>query len=373
MIGLINAIALVLFAIALCWRIDRLRRDGGGLQPIAMTVSITAITLAFVIQGEQVKRWIDDATFNGADRALFYTLLAVGVGALIVVLFFGSAESGRQRRAGVEAVPLVIAVLGLNIAMQLTPKEIRTEGISEWSVQNVGFALFYVIGGCYLVYALCQCVLSLYRYVRLAEGYLRHTLATMGLGLLLIALGSLIQTVFVVLASLNAVSAPSMLRVSTYMTGAGLVLFFVGIIYPMARSRWKKMSGNRRHRQDLQTLDPLWRTVTDALPEVVLPGRGEESGSVGGSVTLRYQRRIVEVRDALVQLSPSLPADFEHRDPDDQVDWLMYAINRHRESGSVGAVHDVLPGEGAGLDGDAAPLLRLSEALARQRNEPADR
>jgi hypothetical protein len=372
MIGLINAIALVLFAVALCWRIDRLRREGGGLQPIAMTVSITAITLAFVIQGAQVKHWIDHRVFNGADRAMFYTLLAIGVAALIVVLFFGSAESSRQRRAGMEAAPLVIAVVGLNIAMQLTPKQIRTVRISEWSVQNVGFALFFIIAGCYLVYGLAQCVTSLYRYVRVADGYLRHALATMAVGLLLIGSGSLVQTVFVLLSGTDTATVPVLLTVATYLTGAGLVLFFAVVIYPMARARWLKMVGDRRHRRDLRTLDPLWRTVTEAIPAVVLPGRDGDD-SVGGSVTLRYQRRVVEVRDALVQLSPCLPGDFEHHEPDDQVDWLRYALNYYREHGkTAGAVHEVLPGEGEGLDGDAAPLLRLSKALAQNKIEPAD-
>ena len=67
-VGVLNALAAVVFAAALCWRLERIRREGGGLQPLAMTVAIAAFTLAFAASGQDVVDAIDGALFAGADR-----------------------------------------------------------------------------------------------------------------------------------------------------------------------------------------------------------------------------------------------------------------------------------------------------------------
>jgi hypothetical protein len=364
-IATINAAALALFAIALCWRIDRIRREGAGLQPTAMTVAISAMTLAFVSINPHVREWLDSTLFTGAARVIFYCLLAFAVAALVIVFFFGSAERQRQRRAGVEAVPLVIAMIGLNVAMLVTPTPVRTESVSEWTVQHFGFALFFVIAGCYLVYGLGSCVLSIRRYVGLADGYLRHSLMVLLTGLSLVGLGSLIQTVFVVLSGLGLATVPVLLKISAVISSVGAVLFLAGICYPMVRARWIKVRYNLRHRRDYADLEPLWSLTTSALPEVVLPLRSV--ADVDGSINLLYQRRVVEIRDALLQLSPLLPDDFDRLTDRDQVFYLRDAVEVYREAGgSSGAVRQVLVGAGDDLDAEATPLLRISRALADQ-------
>ena len=103
--------------------------------------------------------------------------------------------------------------------------------------------------------------------------------------------------------------------------------------------------------------------VTDAIPEVVLPDVGNLPP------TTRLHRRVVETRDALTQLSPYLPPVFEYAEVEVQVRLLraavveaMAAADGSREKIS-GAVRDLAPAEGEGLEADAAPLIRLSKAL----------
>lgn len=361
-IGAVNAAALVLFTVALCWRVDRIRREGAGLQPAAMTVAVSAMTLAFVSINPHIREWLDSSLFTGAARVIFYCLLAFAVAALVIVFFFGNAEDKRQRRAGVEAIPLVIAMIGLNVAMLATPTPVRTENVSGWTVQHFGFALFFVIAGCYLVYALGACVLSIRRYVGLAGGYLRHSLIVLLTGLALVGLGSLVQTVFVVLAGLNLATIPVLLTISAIVSSIGAVLFLLGICYPMLRARWMKVRHDIRHRRHHRELEPLWALSTSALPEVVLPHH--LGGNAGGSVNLLYQRRVIEIRDALLQLSPLLPDDFDELSERDQVFFMREAVEVYREAGgSSGPVRDILAGSGEDLDSDAAPLLRLSRAM----------
>ena len=152
MTDVINLVALVAFVLALCWRLDKIRRGSGGLQAIAMTVAIAALTLAFVVSTRTSAHFLDEHVYAGSSRWLYYALLALGVAALVIVFFFPTARASRERRAGHEAFPLVVALIGLQVALVFTPDSLRTSSVSEWSFKNWGFALFYVIASAYLAY-----------------------------------------------------------------------------------------------------------------------------------------------------------------------------------------------------------------------------
>ncbi len=84
-VGIFNTIALVVFTVAFCWRLDQIRKHGGGFQAIALTVSIAALVIAFVSANGDVVDAIDTLTFTGAARVVFYAMLSLGVAALILV------------------------------------------------------------------------------------------------------------------------------------------------------------------------------------------------------------------------------------------------------------------------------------------------
>jgi hypothetical protein len=362
-VGVVNATALALFAFALCWRIDRLRRENTGFQPVAMTVAISATTLGFVVANKRVRDWLNEDLFPGAGRLFIYCLLAIGVAALVVVFFYASTEEERQRRAGVEAVPLVTALIGLNVAILATPIPIRTQPMSDWTVHHVGYAVFFVIADCYVAYGLCACVLSIRRYVRHAEGYLRHSLIALSVGLALMGLAALMQTGYVILAGLHIAHLTGLLTGAGVLAGSGAALFLLGIGYPLMRSRVMTIRYDVRHRRHYRELEPLWSLTTSALPGVVLPA--PRKGEFDGSIVWLFQRRVVEIRDALLQLSPYLPADFDDLAPAGQATAIREATQRYRAiGGSSGSVGQVLAGAGDDLDSDAAPLLRLSRELA---------
>lgn len=158
-IGAVNAVAAVVFALAFCWRLDQIRRAGWGLQPLAMMIAVAALTLAFVVVDDSVADVLNEVGFTGLSRVAFYALLAIGVAALVVVFFFPGKVT-RERRAGWEALPLVVALVGLQVTMMVIPVEIRTATIDEWTVQNWGFALFMLIASGYLAYGFVACVNS---------------------------------------------------------------------------------------------------------------------------------------------------------------------------------------------------------------------
>lgn len=375
-VGVVNAIALALFAFALCWRIGRLRREAAGLQPMAMAVAISATTLAFVVSSSRVRQWLNDDFFPGADRLSIYCLLAIGVAALVVVFFYGATEEQRQRRAGVEAIPLVVTLIGLNVAMLATPVPVRTEHMADRTVHHVGYALFFMIADCYVAYAMAACVASTGRYLRHAEGYLRHSLVILSSGLGFLGVAALIQALYVVTAGLHVAHLDVLLNVAAVLAVLGAVLFLAGVCYPLVRARVMSFRHDRRHRSQYRELEPLWALTTSALPGVVLPSPPQST--FDGSIIWLFQRRVVEIRDALVQLSPYLPDDFGELGSAAQATALGDAVQTYVDlGGSAGAVRQVLAGAGDDLDNDAAPLLRISRELARisapsrQNSEPS--
>lgn len=355
-VGSVNVIAVAVFAFALCWRLDQIRRQGGGLQPLAMTVSIAALTLAFVVSDARVAEVLDALGYSGASRVAFYALLAVGVAALIVVFFF-PGEVTRERRAGIEAIPLVAAIIGLQVTMLVVPLDLRTETLSEWSMQNWGFALFFLIASGYLAYGFLACVRSVRRFLQVAEGYLKVSLRLLVGGLLLLAIGSVAQIVYVGGTWTGIAQLPWLLQLSRIFAILGVVGFLIGISFPLVYSRWQSYRMGRRRRRQAAELEPLWQLITTAVPEVVLP-------TSKLAPTAELHRRVVETRDGLTQLSPYLPPVFEYASDEVRADLLRSAAaDRESEGPRTGAVRDLLPADGDGLEEDVEPLLRLARLL----------
>ena len=166
---------------------------------------------------------------------------------------------------------------------------------------------------------------------------------------------------FVIVSATGVVRSPWLVTTNRVVAILGIVVFLLGISYPMAHARVQSVLANRRRRRLDTDLLPLWRLVTDAVPEVVLPDPGQLSP------TTRLHRRVVETRDALTQVSPYLPVAFDYAEVGVQARMLRAAVAAmtSTEAGdkTSGAVRDLAPADGEGLEADAAPLIRLSTAL----------
>ncbi|MEP9417229.1 MAB_1171c family putative transporter [Gordonia sp. VNQ95] len=357
----VNVLAVVVFVSALCWRLDQIRRSGGGLQAVAMTISVAALTLAFAVSNASAARTLDDVVFAGAARVALYGLLAIGVAGLIVVFFYPRDRVTRERRAGVEAVPLVAALVGLQVSLYLVPSDMRTASMSEWTLTNWGYAAFYLIATGYLAYGFLACLRSVWQYLALAEGYLRHSLSMLIGGLGLLAAAAITEIVYVLGNASGLVHLQGLLTASRVIAVLGVVGFLLGISYPMVQARWRELASRRRRRNASRRLLPLWTLVTDAVPEVVLPGADALSP------TALLNRRVVEIRDALTQLSPFLPPVFDYAEADVAARMILRAVDERLAQGPrAGAVRHLLPATSDTLEGDAEPLLAVSEALAAE-------
>ena len=367
----INIVAMVLFATALAWRIYQTYRAPRVLPNWAVTVTIVCVAGSFLAQQKVISGWLDELTGRGTGRLVNNVLLAIAVCALLIV-FLGSALGPRRPlRVLFELIPLAAAIALMFIAMAVTPVEVRGLALSPKLVHEPGVALFYLGAGLYLIYGLLACAWWIVRYIRAADRHLKTGLKLSAAGLILLSVGSVFRALYIVIAWAFGPSIPVLLTVAVPLVLLGIVLFLAGITYPGARARFAALRRRRQHKLHHERLTPLWTVLSDVYPNIVLrtTPRGPWDRWRPRTVHRHYYRRVIEIRDGLVQLSPYLETDLTALavdDPRGAAEALKTALARQAAGEATdGRAKLVLPGGAADIESDVRPLLALSAAVSR--------
>jgi hypothetical protein len=366
----VNVVAMVLFAAALAWRIYQVAR-APTVPNWAVTACVAGFAAAFLLQQDVISDAFDGGFGPGGARVANNALLACAVCALVV--FFLGSTLGPVRRYGrvfAELVPLAAAIVLMVVAMDLTPRELRGDALSPANVHVSGIALFYLGAGLYLIYGLIACTCWIVRYLRVADRNLRIGLRMGAVGLASAAIGSIFRALYIVVAWVFGPVVRLLLLLGVPFVILGGMLFLLGVTYPGVRARLSAVRRRRQHRREHHALAPLWTALVGAFPSIVLrtPPRGPAERLSPRSVHRVYYRRVIEIRDGLVQLSPYLDADFGDvvaTDPAAAAGALKTALERHAAGEeSDGRAKQVLPGRADDIESDVRPLLALSAAMA---------
>jgi hypothetical protein len=166
---------------------------------------------------------------------------------------------------------------------------------------------------------------------------------------------------------------PVLLDIGAVLVVIGSLSFLAGICYPGVRARAASFRRRRQHSRDYHQLHPLWTVLVGAYPNIELRAAPPRALDLlrPRNVHRRYYRRVIEIRDGLVQLSPYLETDLTvlaGDDPGSAAAELAAALSRH----AAGAANDrrahlVLPGGASDIEADVQPLLALSRAMQPQR------
>ncbi|MEV4148328.1 MAB_1171c family putative transporter [Amycolatopsis sp. NPDC049691] len=364
----VNVVAMVLFAAALAWRIYQVQR-APTVPNWAVTACVAGFAAAFLLQQQVISDDIDAVFGRGAARVLNNALLACGVCAL-VIFFLGSALGPRRyRRVAVELVPLAAAITLMVVTMALTPPELRGLPLGPSTIHDSGVASFYLGAGLYLIYGLIACTAWIVRYLRVADRHLRIGLRMGAVGMASAAIGSIFRALYIVVAWVFGPVVKILLLLGVPFVIVGGMLFLLGVTYPGVRARVSALRRRRRHRREHEALGPLWTVLVQAFPSIVLrtPPRRRGERLSPRSVHRVYYRRVIEIRDGLVQLSPYLDAGFGDivaTDPAAAAEALKAALARHAAGEeSDGHAKQVLPAPADDIESDVRPLLALSAAM----------
>ncbi|WP_033261406.1 MAB_1171c family putative transporter [Amycolatopsis vancoresmycina] len=364
----VNLIALVLFAAALAWRIYQVTR-APTVPNWAVTACVAGFAAAFLLQQTVISDEVDALFGRGAARVANNALLACGICALLI-FFLGSALGPRRyRRVTLELVPLAAAIALMVVTMSLTPPELRGLPLGPSTIHDSWVAAFYLGAGLYLIYGLIACTAWIVRYQRVADRNLRIGLRLSAIGMASAAAGSIFRALYIVVAWAFGPVVKVLLLLGVPFVIVGGMLFLTGVTYPGLRARVSALRRRRQHRREHRSLAPLWTVLVRAFPSIVLrtpPRRGDRLSPRG--VHRVHYRRVIEIRDGLVQLSPYLDADFGEvvaTDPGAAAAALKAALARHAAGeASDGRAKQVLPAGADDLESDVRPLLALSAALA---------
>ena len=365
----VNLIAMVLFAAALAWRIYQLQR-APTVPNWAVTACVAGFALAFLLQQPVISDEVDAVIGRGAARVANNALLACAVCAL-VIFFLGSALGPVRRygRVAVELIPLGAVIALMVVVMDLTPPELRGLPLGPATIHDSGIALFYLGAGLYLIYGLVACTAWIVRYLRVADRDLRIGLKLSAVGMASAAIGSIFRALYIVVAWAFGPVVKILLLLGVPFVIVGGMLFLVGVTYPGVRARVSALRRRQQHRREHQALGPLWTVLVQAFPSIVLrtPPRRRTELLSPRSIHRVYYRRVIEIRDGLVQLSPYLDADFGEvvaADPGAAAAALKTALRRHAAGEEMdGRAKQVLPARADDIESDVRPLLALSAAM----------
>jgi hypothetical protein len=365
----VNILAMVLFAAALAWRIYQVQR-APTVPNWAVTACIAGFAAAFLLQQTVVSDEIDAVFGAGAARVANNALLACAVCALVIFFLGSTLGPRRYRRVVVELVPLAAAITLMVVTMALTAPELRGLPLGPSTIHDTGIALFYLGAGLYLIYGLIACTAWIVRYLRVADRHLRIGLRMGAAGMACAAVGSIFRALYIVVAWAFGPVVKVLLLLGVPFVIVGGMLFLLGVTYPGVSARVSALRRRRQHRREHQALGPLWTVLVQAFPSIVLrtPPRRRTELLSPRSIHRVHYRRVIEIRDGLVQLSPYLSADFGEvvaTDPGAAAAALKTALARHAAGEeSDGHAKQVLPAPADDMESDVRPLLALSAAMA---------
>ncbi|WP_243795027.1 MAB_1171c family putative transporter [Saccharopolyspora gloriosae] len=354
-------------AIAALWKLSQIARAPRDKGLHAVTICTVLVVLALTAQLAGHLPTFAAALPAGFPKLAQNTLLTVFF-ALLIVLLHGSVSPQLAARRGYREIGLALLTSAV-----LTATFARTEPDDRTGYEDAAapdMLAFYLAGNLYLAYA-CA------RGAHLAKTTAEHTRSRARLSLHIAAAGLLINLIGTHLP--RAISTASRLFLgidpipgtatwTTPILAIGITTFFLGIGYPGARTALIKTRLWFEARRTYRRLRPLWSALTDRFPTIALfpkvsPARERRHLR---AMRLRTYRRIIEIRDGLVCLSPYLPepADANHS-PAQQAQLIHTALRRSTTDTPPRAPSIIAPPGSTDADADTRQLLAIAAAFAR--------
>ena len=352
----IVAFLTVLF-VAVVWKFSQLARDPGNAPLRSVALCLLCGGLSYTVAMPSGAAGFDTFTVHGGAK-LVQNLLLLACCYFIMCFYLYSAadEVAGRRRARREGLGLLVVAAALTVDALSTSHTALAGSYSTADMAVPQTALFFLLAGGYMAYALGSAFWWTRRYARMTKRPLSTGLWLAATGLAAMAGACAIRAVFVVIRNQGGeVPKPLTAGVALLLVMA-IPFFVVGLSYPMFRARIASVGIRRRHRKMHRQLEPLWQLVTGAFPELVLHPASSSLRDRwrARNVHRRYHRRFVECRDGLVRLSPYVDmSGTAHPGPAATAELLRTAAKLASSSGE-------------------APVPAVSLNLSQQKDRAAD-
>jgi hypothetical protein len=370
---LLVAIAVALWAGVLD-KVVQLWRAPEDLPLRALAACVVSATLTFTANLPPLRPLLDLA--GPGVRTLVINFGTMAAAYFLLVFFVYSVRGPAGRRAvRWQAVPLATGILAAFAAWALAPSAVRTHPADTANGASLPAAVFVVAVLGYMAYAHSQSLRWSIAYLRaVGTVRLRVSLAVISLAVCAFLVADTSRSVLAVLQAATGLTGGAVSTLSAvYLAGVGVgaLSFVIGVSFVAVNGMLRALPLRREHRRRHRQLEPLWTAMDHAFPHLIL-GRVPATswrGRLGpGGVHYRFYRRVVEVRDGLVQLSPYLDAPpAGPAQGSTETRWaeaIRDALRRRERDGPVVDADPVLIPGGDDLESDARVLAGIAHAFA---------
>ncbi|NLU83298.1 MAB_1171c family putative transporter [Rhodococcus sp. HNM0569] len=298
------AVALPALVVAPLWYIVVLRllyvRATRAQRILNATALLMAAGATVALPG--VRPAIDSVTFHGAGSMLQNSLFLLA-GASAYALFSSWWHGPRKYRwvwPAATAVALALAVVMCVVGYQAFRLGVDVREGPDWA-----FVVYAsVFSGPLLIVAVSVLVLAI-RGITRVRGRERRSVALLAF---LSGAVSLYLVTGLVAGVADYFHTTWPILEPVLESGAVIAILVTAVMFAMiARPLVQRFVRERAAKAGVRSLRPMWRTLTTAVPEVVLPLRRVDRRALSHSD--RLHRMSVEIRDAILVLEPGLPAE----------------------------------------------------------------
>jgi len=326
---------------------------------VALTVDVPAVYV-------RVDGWL--GTPNVADL-VEHVFGMLGVFAMLVTLSHLGMQSGAHARRtwttwGWARLAVLAVAVGASVVLFFAARlPVETVHFTEeyghlpvivayWSITLAYFGVALI--------ELAQMVAT--RSARASRPALRIGLRIVGVGVIL---GVVYSAIKLVELTVDEDSPASPIRrgadrLDPIVLVTGAIVIGAGLLLPAADTTWHHIGAGMRDRAALLRLRPLWRDLTDAMPEVVLGRRPSLWADLcGRDCSFRLYRRVIEIRDVALaaRVGEAVPALAPG-----QVVALLRSLGATDPQNAEGMSAGVVGEDAAGAGAELRPVLALARA-----------
>ncbi|MFI9078306.1 MAB_1171c family putative transporter [Streptomyces sioyaensis] len=365
------------------WKLYQLARDPRNAPLRAVTLCLVCLLASYAVAMPAAGAALGAGAHSNAGK-LAQNILLLATAYFLMCFYLRSAADGPagRRRARWESIPVLAVMATIAAAVLTAPRDADFSSYAGAHMTIPQVAVFYLVAGLYLVYALASSCWWTRRYARMSRRPQSTGLWLAAAGLLGMAGASAVRAVFVVVRWCGG-RVPSPLNlVAALVLVLSIPLFVVGVSYPGARARISIWQISRHHRRVYRQLRPLWTLLSEACPDTVLrPASASwRDRWMARGVHRRYHRRIVECRDGLVQISPYLHAPnakgsgsvLELEPSETLAEHVRRAVQARKQGvPAPGRPIPLAVPQGDNRDADVRQLVALSNALRTRSSTTA--
>lgn len=290
-----NAVLLLLWAMVL-WRAPAAVRMP---RQRALWTTFAALTLAMTLRLPAVMDAVDGGTGINNLSTLLKHIIGVTAAAALLEFVHGITRPGSADGRRTRLTATLVALGALTVLFFLLPRDSQTQDFFETHAGSGAATAYLMVWFGYLGTAMAIATALFWSAGRqAAAGWLRAGLRLLGVGSAAGVLYALLRAGYLLVRLLgpgDAAADAQAAEVTDLLKHAAIVLILLGTSIPAVGVAWR---GWRQWRH-LRRLQPLWRELTAAVPEVVLDEELRQH-----ELRLRLHRRVVEIRDALLALQP---------------------------------------------------------------------